>query len=509
MPASKSPSHRFKFFLSASAGLGCLILVDYSTAYAALRFIPETDSHLQHMVSNVLLIFSLLSLVWNHPVNRIKKVLYKKSNDQASIPVENNKKGSEKKAPQGLSQAWDRIDNERPPSPCPSSKKIEQLMIDHESFVSLLLDSTAEAICGFDLEGSCVFNNRTFLEMIGLDKNSDIVGRKIHELIHYRHSDGSTYPQDECRIFNNLDWQNRKVYFEEEHFFRNDGSCFPAECWVHPMKHDGEIIGGVMNIIDISTRKKVEQEREDLQTSLDQSRKLEGIGKQVYNISHDFNSIMMCVRCYTELVLCEFEKENPKHEYLTNVIEAIERAKALISDMHVFSRPDTARKEPFNIVVVIRDVLRLIQASLPANIKIKESYPDDQYMVYGEQAEIFRVIMNICNNAIQAMTAVGEGVLEIMVEGQDISQEQIKGVNGEINQRYCKIIVADNGCGMNQDTKDKIFEPNFTTRESQGGSGLGLSIVHDIVADHRGHIKVDSIAGSGTSFLLLFPQVEN
>ena len=216
----------------------------------------------------------------------------------------------------------------------------------------------------------------------------------------------------------------------------------------------------------------------------------------------------MCVRSYTELVMAEIEKESPNHEYLINVIKAVERAKALISDMRVFSMPDRGRKkEPFDIIFVIRDVLRMIEASLPANIKIKESFLDDQYIVCGRQTKMFRVILNICNNAIQAMASVSEGVLGITVGWQEISQEQTAGVNGEINQRYCKIIVADNGCGMNQKTKDKIFEPNFTTRESKGGSGLGLSIVNDIVADHRGHIKVDSIPGSGTSFQLLFPRV--
>lgn len=389
--------------------------------------------------------------------------------------------------------------------------KLNRLLIDNESFAILLLDSIAEAVCGFDMEWRCVFVNKSFCETLGFHNEEEVIGFNVHDLIHSRRSDGSVYPGHECRILNSPEWNDRKTYFGEELFFRRDGSCFPAECWVNPIKHDRETIGGVMSFIDITSKKNLQKETEELKDNLLQSKKFESVGKHVCNITHDFNNVLMVIRCYTELVLNEIDSQASSHEYLKNVIGATDRAQNLIKDIRLFSRPDNETKNMFPLVCVTRDVLQLIKSTMPENITIKESFLQDSFFLFGKQTEIFRVILNICDNAVLAMKEVDEGVLEVKIYHNDTGEiaRDASNCSDITSAGDCIIEISDNGCGIEQNILDKIFEPYFTTKELQGGTGLGLSIVNNIVADHHGQIKVDSVPGSGTSFRLMFPYVEN
>lgn len=390
---------------------------------------------------------------------------------------------------------------------CGLEKNLCQLIIDKETFFSLILDSTSEAMCGFDMEWRCVFVNKSFIEMFNLHKYEDVIGFNVHDMIHYKRLDGSFYHDHECRILNSSEWKEEKVFFGEECFIRADGSWLVGECWVNPIKHQDTTIGGVLSIIDISEKKQAEEEKDTLIGHLEESRKFESVGKHVCNITHDFNNVLMGIRCYTDLVLKEIDDHNINHEYLENVIKATERANCLIQEIRMFSKPNSSRQELFDIVFTVKDVLRLLRGTMPEKIKVIECHVLEECFIFGRQIEVFRAIFNICKNAIHAMGSIEEGQLNVKIyEKSSQELEMIMGNHSNVfPSMHCVIEIDDNGIGMPEGVKEKIFDPYFTTKESSGGTGLGLSIVDSVVKEHFGHIKVDSTKGRGSSFKLYFP----
>jgi PAS domain S-box-containing protein len=139
--------------------------------------------------------------------------------------------------------------------------------------IQLLMDSTEEAIYGIDLQGICTFTNAACLRILGYQHETELIGKEIHSLIHHSRPDGSTYPKDECRIYIALK-NNASGHADDEVNWRADGSSFPVEYWSHPIRHKDKAVGAVVTFIDITDRKRIEQElkqhRDNLQQLVDE-----------------------------------------------------------------------------------------------------------------------------------------------------------------------------------------------------------------------------------------------
>jgi len=135
--------------------------------------------------------------------------------------------------------------------------RASETLREREEHIRLLLDSTAEAIYGIDLEGRCTFANSTCARLLGYADTKQLLGRNMHSLIHHTRSDGSPYESEECRIFRAFR-QNQGVHVHDEVLWRSDGSSFPAEYWSHPISHDGRVAGSVVTFLDITERRKLE-----------------------------------------------------------------------------------------------------------------------------------------------------------------------------------------------------------------------------------------------------------
>ena len=130
----------------------------------------------------------------------------------------------------------------------------QQKLKDREERLQLLLDSTAEPIYGLDPNGNCTFCNRAFLRTLGYKDSSDLLGKNMHQVIHYSRADGSNYPAAECRVFEALR-TGSETHVDDEVVWRADGTCLPVEYWCHPVKHDGKTVGCMVAFVDISERK--------------------------------------------------------------------------------------------------------------------------------------------------------------------------------------------------------------------------------------------------------------
>jgi PAS domain S-box-containing protein len=263
----------------------------------------------------------------------------------------------------------------------------------------------------------------------------------------------------------------------------------------------------VGSAIDISENKQAQAEKERLELQLRQSQKMEAIGTLAGGIAHDFNNILGAIVGYGELAQQRAPEGSPLRRYLDSVMNAAERARALVDRILGFSRSGAAERVPVNVQQVLEETLELLRASLPPNVVLKTELKAANLTVIGDATRMHQVIMNLCTNAVQAMQRSG-GTLSVGLERVDLQARRTFSGGELAAGAYLRLTVSDSGCGIPAEVVDRIFEPFFTTKRVGEGTGLGLSLVHGIVADLGGVIDLDTVMGRGTTVSIWLPQCE-
>jgi len=257
--------------------------------------------------------------------------------------------------------------------------------------------------------------------------------------------------------------------------------------------------------------KKVEERTKELakyERQLQQVLKIQAIGTLAGGIAHDFNNILFPIVGYTELTMDEVSEDSVAHKNLEEILKAAHRAKNLVQQILTFSRQSDQERKPIKVQNIITETLRLLRASIPASIEIIHKIQDDCGHIMGDPTQIHQVIMNLCTNAYQAMQDKG-GKLEVILTEIDVGYEEMIDKVGMQPGKHLRLLVKDEGCGMEASVLDRIFEPYYTTKEQGKGTGLGLSVIHGIVKNHRGDITVKSTPGKGTIFQVYLPLIED
>jgi signal transduction histidine kinase/CheY-like chemotaxis protein len=243
-----------------------------------------------------------------------------------------------------------------------------------------------------------------------------------------------------------------------------------------------------------------------MQEQLQQSQKMEAIGTLAGGIAHDFNNILSAIFGYTELALESLDDREGLEDYLKEILGSAKRARDLVSHILTFSRKANLENEPLIPRNVIRDVAKLLRASLPATIEIRTSL-NSSAAVLGNTTQIHQMVMNLCTNAGYAMKKTG-GTLEITLDEATIN-DTLRIRYPHLKQgKYLQLKIADTGGGIPADVLERIFEPFYTTKPTGEGTGLGLSVVHGIAKSLGGEIMVESELGKGATFTILLPIVE-
>jgi PAS domain S-box-containing protein len=263
----------------------------------------------------------------------------------------------------------------------------------------------------------------------------------------------------------------------------------------------GEILGVVLVFSDITEKYRAEEEKQRLESQLRQAQKMEAIGTLAGGIAHDFNNILAIIFGYNELALLEADPEMCRH-YLEELNSAAARARDLVQQILAFSRQAEQQWQPLQISLIIKEALKLLRASIPTTIDIRPNIVSSG-RVMADPTQVHQIIMNLCTNAYYAMRETG-GILAVALTEVSIGPEAY-GDAGLVPGDYLKLEVSDTGGGMDAKTREKIFEPYFTTKKTGEGTGLGLAVVHGIVKSHHGHIEVHSELGKGTSFHVYLP----
>ncbi|WFU69931.1 two-component system VirA-like sensor kinase [Bradyrhizobium sp. CB2312] len=245
----------------------------------------------------------------------------------------------------------------------------------------------------------------------------------------------------------------------------------------------------------------LEQEKERLQASLQQARRMETIGTFASGIAHNFNNIVGAILGYVEMADNGIKSGSRSAASLAEIRRAGERARELVGQILTFGRRSQGRQERICIGTLVAETEALLAASLPAHVRLVVSQRAENITVSGEPAQLQQVILNLCNNAAQAMEE--PGVIDLQIAERDIMHPLSIGRTELRRGRFAVISVSDPGPGMDEATLEQVFEPFFTTRSE--GNGLGLATVREIVEQHGGAVVVQSTLGAGTRFDIWLP----
>ncbi len=253
-------------------------------------------------------------------------------------------------------------------------------------------------------------------------------------------------------------------------------------------------------------RHREQEERAELERTVRQGQKLEAIGTLAGGIAHDFNNILTSILGYANLLREQCPPGSQMAADLDQIITAGYRAKELVRQILTFARQREGHPQVIQVKALLKEAIKLLRASLPATIDIRQRIDDDGAVV-ADPAMLHQVIMNLCTNAFRAMG--DKGVLDIALDRVQITEFR-PGLVGNLSPgEWVCLKVEDDGCGMTPEVLERIFEPYFTTREAEGGTGLGLSTVYGILRDLGGDIRVTSTPGKGSVFEVFLPAAQD
>jgi len=257
-------------------------------------------------------------------------------------------------------------------------------------------------------------------------------------------------------------------------------------------------------IIDITERKKIEEEGKRFHEQLFQAQKMESIERLAGGIAHDFNNICTSVLGYAELLKMKFpDPSADEGEAAEVIIKGIEKAANLTWQLLGFAQAGKYFTVPLNINNVIKEILNVTETIFEKKIKVIYDFNDNIGIIKADENQIKQTLTDIIINAKDAMPAGGD--LIIKTENVFLKEEYVSKYPELKPGKYVKIAITDTGIGIPEEIKGSIFEPFFTTKGVGKGTGLGLATVYGIIKNHNGHIICDSSPGKGTTFSIYLP----
>ncbi len=355
-------------------------------------------------------------------------------------------------------------------------KKVqEQLRITEERFSSFFNSSRDPMIVSSPRSFTLLDISNSFAENLGIEKNS-ILGRPLSELPFWK--DSTLVEETIKEIFRGGEMRNRELST-----LTTDGRERTVIWSVELMETEGRKEYFWMGR-DVT-------EKIEIDKNLRRSEKLRSLGTLAGGIAHDFNNILMIIMGYAELAQGKTGNNSQLDRYLEEVNKAVDRAQDLIQQILTFSRQTEGEPQFVSISSIAKEVLKLLRPSLPSTIAIRHTISSES-TVHVDPIHIHQILMNLCTNAFHSMKDEG-GILTVEVSDK----------NGWVD-----MIVEDTGCGMDNATIDRMFEPFFSTKSINEGTGLGLSVVHGIVEQYEGTIYVDSEENRGTRITISLPKRE-
>jgi PAS domain S-box-containing protein len=369
-----------------------------------------------------------------------------------------------------------------------SSKRALEALRSSEARFAKAFHASPDALTITTLTGQYLDVNENFLRMTGYQRQ-EVIGHTNVEL------DRWVDPAERARVVKALQ-ESGSLRNLEAKFRTKAGDIRNEQLSLELIELDGESC-----ILSI-TRDITEAKR--LEAHVRQTQKMEALGTLAGGIAHDFNNVLMAVLGYTELTLYDVPADSIAWHNLQEVLTAGKRARSMIQQILAFSRQSEVERKPVQLSLLVKEVLGLLRASFPSTITIRQSIDNMAGTVLADPAQIHQVLVNLCVNAEQAMRDTG-GTLEVCLKATEVDMDMAARHPELRLGPHVLLTVRDTGHGMPPEVLERIFEPFFTTKKVGEGTGMGLAMVHGIVASHGGAITVRSTPKHGTTFEIYLP----
>jgi two-component system, cell cycle sensor histidine kinase and response regulator CckA len=292
-----------------------------------------------------------------------------------------------------------------------------------------------------------------------------------------------------------FEWQSRKI----------DGTLF----WVEISLKSAEI-GGKRRVLalvhNLTERKKKEEENARLSAQLEQAQKLESVGRLAGGVAHDFNNMLGVIIGRTEMALVQMDPVEPIHEDLMEIQKAARRSVDLTRQLLAFARKQAIAPQILSLNETIVGTLNMLKRMIGENIELIWQPEANLWPIMADASQIDQILTNLCVNARDAISDVGQITIE--VGNCTVDADYCSTCEDLSPGEYVRLVVKDNGCGMDKSVLDHVFEPFFTTKNIGKGTGLGLATVYGAVKQNSGFIHIESEPGVGTTVSIYFPRKE-
>ena len=374
--------------------------------------------------------------------------------------------------------------------------KADDARREQEAQVRLLMDTTEEGIYGVDTEGKCTFVNRAALEMLGYQKPEDLIGKDLHSLIHHTLPDGTHYPKEKCRV-RLATLSGRIAHSDDEVHWRADGSSFPVEYWSRPFKRNGQLIGTVVSFVDITERKRTEEELRHYRERLEQlvqrrTSELETANRELeafsYSVSHDLRAPLRAVDGFARAVMEDYANllDETGNDYLQRIRRGAQNMSVLIDDLLELARISRAeiKRSEVDLTMLASQIAEELKAS-DTERKVELDI-ETGLVAEGDQRLMDVVLHNLLENAWKYTSKKADARIEF---------------KSEIRDGETVFFVRDNGAGFDEKYIDKLFRAFQRLHGAEfPGTGIGLATVSRILQKHGGRIWAEGKPGKGATF---------
>jgi len=364
----------------------------------------------------------------------------------------------------------------------------------------LAVESAPNAMVMVNQEGNITLVNVQTEKLFGYHRD-ELIGHAVDTLVPDKFREG--HPRNRADFFASP--QTRAMGVGRDLYARRkDGSEFPVEIGLNPIETD-EGTWVLSAIVDITERKRAEEERKKIEDRMQHAQKLESLGVLAGGIAHDFNNLLVSMLGNAGLAMMELAPESPARKTVQSIEDAALRAAELTKQLLAYSGKGKFHVEPINLSQLVEEMTHLLKVSISKKVVLRTRLASTLPAINADAAQLQQVVMNLIINASEAFADnIGDIVVSTGVTDADRAYLSETLLGQQLPEgRYVYLEVSDTGCGMNKETRDRIFDPFFTTKFL--GRGLGLAAVLGIVRGHGGAIKLYSESGHGTSFKILFP----
>ncbi len=354
----------------------------------------------------------------------------------------------------------------------------------------LAIEQVEESVVITDVEGTIQFVNRAFEGTTGYSADQAI-GMNVRILKSGRHDD-LFYRKMWDALIKGETWIGRLINK------RKDGALFTEEATISPVRDSS---GNTVNYVAVKRDITDEIKREE---QYRQAQKMESIGRLAGGMAHDFNNMLGVILGYTDMALAQVDSSLPLHGDLKEIQIASERSADLTRQLLAFARRQTIMPKVIDLNQTLSGMLNMLQRLIGEDIGLDWMPETEIWPVMVDPSQVDQVLVNLSVNARDAISGVGK----IIIETKNVTFDEAYRANHTevVLGDFVRLAVSDDGCGMDKETLENIYEPFFTTKAMGQGTGLGLATVYGIVKQNGGFINVYSEVGQGTTFRIYWPR---